>query len=69
MDSSSWQPIETAPKDVSILVIQTQNNIFAIAKGKNGRGNWKTGCGRMEYIAGVTHWMPLPQPPDMGDNK
>jgi hypothetical protein len=59
----SWQPIETAPEHMSIMVIQTQNNIIAIARGKNKKGNWKTGIGAMDYIAGVTHWMPLPPPP------
>jgi hypothetical protein len=59
-----WQPIETAPERQTILVCQSQNSIMATARGKNKHGNWRTGVGPMDYIAGVTHWMPLPDAPD-----
>jgi hypothetical protein len=58
-----WQPIETAPKDRRILVCQSQNEIIATAQGTNNHGYWRTGAGPMDYIVGVTHWMPLPPPP------
>ena len=59
-----WQPIETAPENVQILVCQTKNGIISIARGKNEHSNWRTGISPMDYIAGVTHWMPLPAPPE-----
>jgi hypothetical protein len=62
--SAGWQPIETAPERQTILVCQSQNSIMATARGKNKHGNWRTGLGPMDYIAGVTHWMPLPDAPD-----
>lgn len=59
-----WQPIESAPKNKDILVCQGQNGIIRTAHGVNEYGNWITGShGAMDYIVGVTHWQPLPQPP------
>lgn len=58
-----WQPIETAPKDRPILVCQKQNGIIKTAHNIDEYGNWKTGSGHMDFIVGVTHWMPLPPPP------
>lgn len=58
-----WLSIDTAPKDRYILVCQKQNGIIAIARGVDKYGNWKTGASPMDYIAAVTHWMPLPKPP------
>lgn len=58
-----WQPIETAPKGKKILVCQSLNGIIALAHGVDRFGNWKTGPSAMDYIAEVTHWMPLPKTP------
>ena len=59
-----WQPIETAPKDGTwVLVCQGQNNIIRSAKWSIDYDHWEVSSGAMSYIAGVTHWMPLPEPP------
>jgi len=60
-----WQPIETAQKRYNrILVCQSRNGIIAVAYWNNIYKHWSTGCGAMSYIAEVTHWMPLPKPPE-----
>lgn len=59
----TWQPIETAPGNETILVCQSQNGIICTARGKNKYGDWRTGTGPMDYIAAVTHWMPIPAQP------
>ena len=46
---------------VSVLVCQSRNNIIMVAQLKGNE--WKTGESPMDYLAGVTHWMPLPEPP------
>jgi hypothetical protein len=71
MASSLWQPIETAPRDdIEILVWQPGDGAFVAfwyARGK--RYQWTTHNMGGDEILEATHWMPLPQPPDMGDNK
>ena len=46
---------------VSVLVCQSRNNIIMVAQLKGNE--WKTGISPMDYLDGVTHWMPLPEPP------
>lgn len=59
-----WRPIETAPKDGSmILVCQSSNNIISSASWSYIYNHWATYPGPMGFITEVTHWMPLPQPP------
>jgi hypothetical protein len=59
---SSWQPIETAPKDGTFFIALD-------VRGGVGKVHW---CERYTPHAwadedgsfvGVTHWMPLPEPP------
>lgn len=54
---NGWQPIETAPKDGSILAV-TRNGIVKQVCWNNGI--W-AGAG---YDIKLTHWMPLPKPPE-----
>ena len=58
---TDWQPIETAPKDGTEIILTAQNS----------EGTWKVDVGC--FSAGIlwdwgwrfrpTHWMPLPPPP------
>lgn len=60
---SDWQPIETVPKDVSVLVYDPtgRGHVFEALAQPDGRyydpvySEWDG--------LGVTHWMPLPAPP------
>lgn len=61
-----WQPIETAPKDGTLILIakggaSAWHNMFA--------GYWDEGLGEFKYhrdgyVRNPTHWMPLPPPPE-----
>ena len=68
----NWQPIETAPFDVPVLLFFRSHRHSYLACGQKGRtcgwagasfhsdppGAWTTVMGETP-----THWMPLPDPP------
>lgn len=60
---SSWQPIETAPKDGTWVLICTKDDVFEAAwvKGLNDEDY----CWRFVDFSphNPTHWQPLPDPP------
>ena len=60
---SEWQPIETAPKEVTVLLWKPKTQeqyVAAKVSGEHGPG-WYTPDGF--EIFNATHWMPLPDPP------
>ena len=70
----NWQPIETAPKDgTSVLLLYygvLHQGAFhgpsdgAIYSGRSSQYNWVSeSAGGTLFDGDVTHWMPLPQPP------
>lgn len=70
---SRWQPIATAPKDGKpVLVFHA-----ACAKwskvGPVRVASWRGGCWRGDStflgVDGVTHWMPIPTPPEHDPSK
>jgi len=66
---SEWKPIETAPKDTSVLLYTFFGLIYC---GRERYGNlgepnqrefmWR--CDSSGRYANPTHWMPLPAPPE-----
>ncbi len=54
-----WQPIETAPKDGSEVLVWGTSHVY-LAWFENGE--WWISH-RAHVHAPVTHWMPLPAPP------
>lgn len=70
-----WQPIETAPKDKSILLANASNGYMVCGAWATsidtGESAWRIGSSWEddEHVClilkeGVaTHWMPLPEPP------
>ena len=63
---TDWQPIETAPKDgTSILVCDKGHYYPFVAEWNEQEKYWRsTSCIDQYFgIADATHWMPLPEPP------
>lgn len=62
-----WQPIETAPKDIEVL-IWTGENIY-VGKYVQNIETGETSFSVLEFedgsrvVANPTHWMYLPEPP------
>jgi hypothetical protein len=71
---SQWQPIETAPKDGSMIVVFSpefyeaelepldQMDWFCVVRWNDGE--WRYAGGEYTFD-NVTHWMPLPDPPEV----
>lgn len=66
----SWQPIETAPKNGTNILVWWPNEFHCplVAHWNNGKYNgdkigWKLTAWSNSKETEPTHWMPLPQPP------
>lgn len=55
-----WQPIATAPKDGTSVLLWSRNG-YDVAVWSGRIGEWTTG--QLFYAPEPTHWMPLPSPP------
>lgn len=58
---SEWQPIETAPKGAPVLVWIESGHYRRCCIARNTPSGWHTDLTWNAYR--VTHWMPLPEPP------
>ena len=65
---SSWQSIETAPKDgthILAFIPERELDLIYVVKWLSGRANhWEEADGEQFAIYDPTHWMPLPEPPN-----
>lgn len=57
----NWNPIETAPKDGSVLVYCPDNNWKIYVANRDSYGGWMQS--NSGWDCNPTHWMPLPPPP------
>jgi len=68
MVAPQWQPIETAPHGVDVLLycpdMGCQTNRERIELGAYSTGRRIGGTSSMSYHSWATHWMPLPTPPE-----
>jgi hypothetical protein len=71
---SAWQPIETAPKDRSVLLVVAgmglpiycgRERYGTLGEPQQGEFAWR--CDSSGRFTTPTHWMPLPAPPDQQD--
>ena len=65
-DAAAWMPIETAPKDRTRIMIRKTTGHICVAFFDDGEwygDDWYC-VHHDEYI---THWQPLPAPPDDGE--
>lgn len=60
-----WQPIETAPKDNTEVLLGRPDGLFMIGFYRDGA--WDDGDYR-DHETWPTHWMPLPTPPQLVEN-
>lgn len=70
---SEWQPIETAPRDGSPVLIIDATAKTPQAYFGHWHGEWRLGSVEnwydedagycLGFLPGATHWMPLPEPP------
>lgn len=73
---SAWQPIETAPKDIEILVIAPEfgdkyadRYFYAVARWDDGIKSWCEKGGNKDYPIHTPHfWQPLPAAPTLTTN-
>lgn len=64
-EATAWQPIETAPKDGTRILLGRVGYPWVFAGLWNDAyKHWSTGIGAMAYFAEPTHWAPHPQPPE-----
>lgn len=66
---TEWQPIETAPLAEWVLVWGPTSIVrsAALCRDETGRTWWTEGRGQITIK--LTHWAPLPEPPDSPDPK
>ncbi len=70
---SEWQPIETAPKDGTLIICAGEGwvEVCSWRETKYHGAGWLDGHDERrteDYasrpMSGITHWMPLPSPPN-----
>jgi hypothetical protein len=71
-----WQPIETAPKDETVIILGRRMHDFGFIRGygyfEGKPGSFLSGWITTGFdpvmsnlgLAAPTHWMPLPKPPE-----
>jgi hypothetical protein len=67
-DVSDWQPIETAPKDGTLVLVYVagSQNPYAFGQWDTEYRLWRQVEHARDFIidAEPTLWMPIPEPPD-----
>lgn len=68
-ETTGWQPIETAPKDGTWVMLGRAGRMPEVGSWENGSpwlDGWFCGGERSDSYGpdfDPTHWMPLPEPP------
>jgi hypothetical protein len=67
----TWQPIETAPKDTTSILAYPHYQVThwstecLTSDGHGWAGDWDEGFDAYFEVKGLTHWIPLPAPPEV----
>jgi hypothetical protein len=61
-----WQPIETAPKDGSFVLVTSEKWFGDCDVAGWHFGMWRISADPESCPIYPTHWMPLPPPPEAG---
>lgn len=64
---AAWQPIETAPRDGTPILLASDEWGWILVADNRGGPRWYS-CQNRDEIVGATHWMPLPPPPREAQN-
>ena len=70
---TKWQPIETAPKDGTIILVAIEHSngplLHDIVWWNDYRDYWESAGYDWKYdeVEHIFHWMPLPPPPKKGE--
>ncbi len=67
---SNWQPIETAPKDGTLIIVGCPGSphlwdVGRWEKMKRVPDRWANSMGALPFTP--THWQPIPEPPELAD--
>ena len=70
MNNNEWQPIETAPKDGTWILVYKPFNLYGFDDSEwyvdKYIVRWADECWNIsmdDIVVYPTHWMPLPNPP------
>jgi hypothetical protein len=66
MVMTEWQPIDTAPKDYTYILLWN-GNWHWIGMWDGNASKWEIDGDQYEEDLKPTHWVPLPAPPKKGD--
>jgi len=62
MKHGQWQPIDTAPRDgTAVLLFHPAWDMLQVGVHYDGITDWQNPCG--DLLRTPTHWMKLPPPP------
>ena len=71
MPAPEWQPIETAPKDGTEVLVTlheygdpTKRRLYEVARYSERGAGWYGPSAHSPKLYDPTHWMLLPEPPE-----
>ncbi|HEX4938886.1 MAG TPA: DUF551 domain-containing protein [Candidatus Kapabacteria bacterium] len=66
--AEAWQPIDTAPKDGSLFMAWRDHCTYPIVAQYVASHDWIEEYPSGNHLYHITHWMPLPTPPNGGES-
>jgi len=64
---TNWQPIETAPNTGVLIYTEPMVLLAVRSKMSSDEGCFHIVGGNERIVFKPTHWMPLPEPPEMNN--